>query len=296
MTVLSKLLYGCMHVRAFDWAVPGDSSPADPPQPRLAELVEDQVIASPCPPDILFPTSGGNIHAFTALSACAVLDVLAPPYSAESGRHCTYFQELPPTRFPALQSAEGLQEGREYGWLEAYEPSHSFVVQRGHYRGPIVLEQNPVTRRQQMQQQQHQQQGGMRESQQQQQQQQRRPPSQPRALARSRSSSDCSGEQLPPQASAGSASSPSSSPWLSPSPTSTASSPAAAGAQAAAAAASAAAAAAAAASTALSGGAGGGGSNTMKRCVAQEVAAGGEHQGGMHRHARQRAASTAFRP
>ncbi|CAI5469778.1 unnamed protein product [Closterium sp. Yama58-4] len=137
MTVLSKLLFGCMHVRSFDWAFPTEPS-TDPYQPRLAELVEDQVVAAPCPPDILFPTSGGNIHSFTALSPCAVLDVLAPPYNADAGRHCTYFRELVPESFPALESTEGLKEGVEYGWLEEFQPPDSFVVRRGNYRGPMV--------------------------------------------------------------------------------------------------------------------------------------------------------------
>ncbi|CAI5535221.1 unnamed protein product [Closterium sp. Naga37s-1] len=136
MTVLSKLLFGCMHVRSFDWAFPTEPS-TDPYQPRLAELVEDQVVAAPCPPDILFPTSGGNIHSFTALSPCAVLDVLAPPYNADAGRHCTYFRELAPASFPALESTEGLKEGVEYGWLEEFQPPDSFVVRRGNYRGPM---------------------------------------------------------------------------------------------------------------------------------------------------------------
>ncbi|GJP37486.1 hypothetical protein CLOM_g21884 [Closterium sp. NIES-68] len=177
MTVLSKLLFGCMHVRSFDWAVPTEPS-TDPYQPRLAELVEDDVVSAPCPPDILFPTSGGNIHSFTALSPCAVLDVLAPPYNADAGRHCTYFRELPPACFPALESTEGLREGVEYGWLEEFQPPDSFVVRRGNYRGPMVVDRKRLLQQQRMvkqqlhqeQQRQHQQQ--QQDIQQQQQQQQ----------------------------------------------------------------------------------------------------------------------------
>jgi hypothetical protein len=35
----------------------------------------------------------GNLHAFTSLRACAVLDVLAPPYAPDGGRDCTYYVE-----------------------------------------------------------------------------------------------------------------------------------------------------------------------------------------------------------
>lgn len=200
MTVLSKLLFGAMHVRAFDWARPDEHMPQDHFQPRLAELVEDRLVASPCPADVLFPTSGGNIHAFTALTPCAVLDVLAPPYNAEAGRQCTYFRELPPPSFPRLSSPAGLPEGREYGWLEEFQPPSSFVVQRGCYRGAKIIERKSgqqVLQQQQQQSRQHQ---------------------QPQ-----------SGQQ----------------------------------------------------------------SSSMKRCVAQQVAAGSEHAGGMDCHPRQRAASTA---
>ena len=54
--------------------------------------VEDHVLTAPCATEVLFPASGGNIHAFTAVTACAVLDVLAPPYDADRGRSCTYYR------------------------------------------------------------------------------------------------------------------------------------------------------------------------------------------------------------
>jgi len=60
---------------------------------RLAKRVVDADLSAPCDALVLFPESGGNMHRFAAATACAVLDVLGPPYSAD--RDCTYYQDLP---------------------------------------------------------------------------------------------------------------------------------------------------------------------------------------------------------
>ena len=62
---------------------------------RLAKVKVDADFTVPCNPSILYPEDGGNLHCFTAVTACAVLDVLGPPYSDYEGRHCTYYNNYP---------------------------------------------------------------------------------------------------------------------------------------------------------------------------------------------------------
>uniref|UniRef100_A0A1D1XGT4 cysteine dioxygenase n=1 Tax=Anthurium amnicola TaxID=1678845 RepID=A0A1D1XGT4_9ARAE len=131
MTVFSKLLFGSMHIRSYDWA----ETPQQAVQPdgmRLARVKTDATFTAPCNTSILYPASGGNMHCFTALTSCAVLDVLGPPYSDDQGRHCTYYSDSPHASF-----SEG--DGEVYAWLEEKEKPEDFHVVGAKYRGPRVV-------------------------------------------------------------------------------------------------------------------------------------------------------------
>jgi plant cysteine oxidase len=66
---------------------------------RLAKLAVDKVLSAPCPTSVLYPETGGNIHCFTAVTSCAVLDILTPPYEESAGRRCTYYRDYPYSSF-----------------------------------------------------------------------------------------------------------------------------------------------------------------------------------------------------
>nr|CAB3483301.1 unnamed protein product [Digitaria exilis] len=73
MVVLSKLLYGSVRVRSYDWVAAPPCAAAR--KCGLARVVAaDEVRSAPCEASVLFPTSGGNLHAFTAVTPCAILD------------------------------------------------------------------------------------------------------------------------------------------------------------------------------------------------------------------------------
>lgn len=70
---------------------------------RLAKLKVNSIFSAPCNTSVLYPTSGGNIHEFRAITPCAILDVIGPPYSLEEGRDCSYYKDIPYSALPSMQ-------------------------------------------------------------------------------------------------------------------------------------------------------------------------------------------------
>ncbi|KAF9604091.1 hypothetical protein IFM89_002766 [Coptis chinensis] len=146
MTVFSKLLFGSMHIKSYDWAnLPQNasenlnSSYFKPPGVQLAKVKVDSVLTAPCSTSILYPADGGNMHCFTAVTSCAVLDVLGPPYSDPEGRHCTYYLDFPYSSFSDDAGAVAENERESYAWLEEKEKPDDFNVVGAMYRGPKIV-------------------------------------------------------------------------------------------------------------------------------------------------------------
>ncbi|CAL0299005.1 unnamed protein product [Lupinus luteus] len=154
MTVFSKLLFGTVHIKSYDWVVdlPANSStnvkPSKSensndaglaPDTRLAKVKVDADFTAPCNPSILYPADGGNMHCFTAVTACAVLDVLGPPYSDPDGRHCTYYTNHPFSRF-SDEIFVTEEEKKDYEWLQERVLPDDVEVVGKMYSGPMIVE------------------------------------------------------------------------------------------------------------------------------------------------------------
>lgn len=98
MCVLSKVLWGSLDVRSYDWA---DWTRLDANRKAggVARVVDDEVTYSEGMIKLLLPNKGGNLHSFRAANAApvgvAVLDVILPPYDEAGGRACSYYRVQP---------------------------------------------------------------------------------------------------------------------------------------------------------------------------------------------------------
>ncbi|KAL8478747.1 hypothetical protein ACS0TY_030578 [Phlomoides rotata] len=143
MTVLSKVLYGSLHVKAYDWVEPACTRKiqgADLSTVGLAKLAVDKVLTAPCSTSVLYPRTGGNVHCFTAITPCAVLDILAPPYDEFSGRRCSYYRDYPYSSFSNEDddpSGVGKAED-QYAWLELIDAPDDLYMTSGTYTGPTI--------------------------------------------------------------------------------------------------------------------------------------------------------------
>eukprot|EP00252_Welwitschia_mirabilis_P015662 TRINITY_DN3465_c0_g1_i4.p1 TRINITY_DN3465_c0_g1~~TRINITY_DN3465_c0_g1_i4.p1 ORF type:complete len:149 (+),score=28.12 TRINITY_DN3465_c0_g1_i4:515-961(+) len=138
MTVLSKLLYGSLHLKSYDIVSDcpaGVDRNSAPQNSELAKTKVDRVYNAPCEPTMLSPRIGGTIHCLTAVTACAVLDVLAPPYSDKDGRHCTYYRVSPCLRVQENGTTES-KDMPGYSWLEEIEMPDDVLIRGGKYQGP----------------------------------------------------------------------------------------------------------------------------------------------------------------
>lgn len=139
MTVLSKLLYGSMHLKSYDCVDTTDIEISSwPPQAKLlAKTKVNTIYEAPCESSVLCPRTGGNIHSLTAVTSCAVLDVLAPPYSEKDGRHCTYYRGYPCSGLPENGNTQS-NDDQNYMWLEEIERPDDFFIKGGQYLGPKI--------------------------------------------------------------------------------------------------------------------------------------------------------------
>ncbi|KAJ9677141.1 hypothetical protein PVL29_022239 [Vitis rotundifolia] len=117
MTVLSKVLYGSLHVKAYDWVEPARIQKGKGPG---------------------YFTEWGNLHCFTAITPCAVLDILAPPYQEASGRKCTYYHDYPYSSFSTGNEAEISGKEEDYAWLAEIETPDDLYMRQGVYTGPAI--------------------------------------------------------------------------------------------------------------------------------------------------------------
>ena len=89
------VLRSAEELAAFDAATESQQGgKADVTQVRRPVTQRADTILTPEAPTFCLQPSFANIHCFEALSECAVLDLLLPPYDDDAGRACHYFEAV----------------------------------------------------------------------------------------------------------------------------------------------------------------------------------------------------------
>ncbi|XP_020178826.2 plant cysteine oxidase 2-like [Aegilops tauschii subsp. strangulata] len=114
MTIFMKILYGSMHLNSYDWARSNSEGGANvlttSDGARQAKINTNTVVDASAETMVLYPENGVNLHCFTVLTTCALLDVMGPPYNSAAGRDCAYYGD---SRFSNIAGVVGAR----YSWL-----------------------------------------------------------------------------------------------------------------------------------------------------------------------------------
>ena len=166
MTVLSKVLYGSLSMKSYDWEEPPSAAdlaaltaeierqestdplarttpPLAPPRAAVRRI---DTVLTPEAPTFCTRPSFANVHRFEALTDCAVLDFLTPPYDDDAGRDCHYFAQVECNSSSSSSGGGGGGGGVDDALnsrviLRAAAPPASFIIRGAPYLGPSALAQ-----------------------------------------------------------------------------------------------------------------------------------------------------------
>ncbi|GFY84926.1 2-aminoethanethiol dioxygenase, putative [Actinidia rufa] len=135
MTVFSKLLFGTMHIKAYDWA--GDaSSDVNTPGVRLAKVKVDSDFTAPCNTSVLYPADGGICIAIPWAQVKSQTELDKPNSTEPKWIKTDEFD----TNFNSVDGSSVPDEEREcYAWLQERENSEDLTV-GATYNGPKIVE------------------------------------------------------------------------------------------------------------------------------------------------------------
>lgn len=91
MSVISRVLYGSLHIKSYDLIKDGAAASG---KKHKARLRVDKTITAPYTTELLPDHS--NLHELVGDDdiGCAFLDIITPPYHSNEGRDCTYYRVI----------------------------------------------------------------------------------------------------------------------------------------------------------------------------------------------------------